>query len=570
MSEAAAASKDSFLNQIWNLSTTLTDEAMAAASAKALELGFDVNRGLIPLSESFINLSSARTVLEDAIEKEKLIQLPITVQKELLTGLEAISRSLQGLTGGVDEVVNLTNSIETLNTAIWKYGFHNLSDQVLGYQKKLNQLKTQEVQIAKMVAQLSAAEKASAAAVTTISSIEQAKSSSTELLQSIQQAAAGANDGLADIRKAQADSTSLFSTVQQNEKQSGELIASIRTANNELISLDTSIRKFYSEVDEYRRKIAQTTDEASKLITTSTSTVNGVVADVTAKADAALQVLSTSAAKTAEELRVSQTATLSKIEESVSKLVSTTQDDLDTRTAEANSKLSGGLENLTTALNTLTSDTAARIDLREKQLAQRSEETIGVNKVKTDALISELNGLKEQVREQIQQATGFALFGAFQSRQNQIVKGKMLWVYAIGALVVISAAVTAWIAYEAQTYTAHTLAFWVKLSLTVPLGYAITFCTVQYSKERRLEEEYAFKASISVSLNPYRDLIHSILEKDGQIDQSKYTEFVIGSVNNVFTSPTEKVFDAEKKPGVTKKTFKDVAEIIGAAARAAK
>ena len=107
--------------------------------------------------------------------------------------------------------------------------------------------------------------------------------------------------------------------------------------------------------------------------------------------------------------------------------------------------------------------------------------------------------------------------------------------------------------------------------MTIPLGFAITFCAVQYGRERRLEEEYAFKASISVSLNPYRDLVLSILSKDGSVDQGKYTEFVIDSVKNVFTSPTEKVFEGQKKESaVTSKAFKQAAEVIGAGIKAAK
>jgi hypothetical protein len=41
-------------------------------------LRLDQNSGIVSLRESFINLSSARGVLEDAIEEEKLVQLPIT------------------------------------------------------------------------------------------------------------------------------------------------------------------------------------------------------------------------------------------------------------------------------------------------------------------------------------------------------------------------------------------------------------------------------------------------------------------------------------------------------------
>jgi hypothetical protein len=202
-------------------------------------------------------------------------------------------------------------------------------------------------------------------------------------------------------------------------------------------------------------------------------------------------------------------------------------------------------------------------------LNQRSSETIDVNKQRTDVLVEELSKLKDQIKEQIQQATGFRLFGAFQSRQNEIAKAKNFWVYAIGILVLISAAVTIWIAHEAQYYTANSFAFWIKLSLTVPLAFALTFCTVQYSRERRLEEEYAFKSSISVSLNPYRDLIQSIL-KDAPADQTKYADFVIDSVRNVFTPPTDKVFDQEHKPVLTAKTFKQTAEILGTAVKAAK
>lgn len=173
------------------------------------------------------------------------------------------------------------------------------------------------------------------------------------------------------------------------------------------------------------------------------------------------------------------------------------------------------------------------------QLGKRSEETIGENKRKTDELIAELATLKDQVRAQIQQATGFALFGAFQERQNQIVGSKKWWAVAIAVLVALSIVITTVIAYEAKFYNAHDFAFWIKLSLTIPLGFAITFCTIQYSRERRLEEEYAFKASISVSLTPYRELVLSILEKDATVDKGKYTDFVIDSVKNVFTSTVQ-------------------------------
>jgi hypothetical protein len=589
---AADGAKDDFLSRVWSICTTLTDEAMGVASARAKELGFDPNRGLVPLPESFINLSSAGSIIEDAIEKQKLVQLPITVQRELLANLETISKSLQGLASGVDEVVNLTTAIEALNTAIWKYGLHNLSDQVLGYQKKLNQLKNQELQISKVVTLLEGAsgaiEKANAAAAET----EQQKNSALALLEQVKQSAVASTSLLEQVKDVSTKAGAFFATIQQNEKQSGELTAAIKTANNELFALDGSVRKFYGEVDEYRRKITKTSDDASKLITASESAVKKLTEDTTAKTEETIATLLADSKTAIEELRTavddavktsdasSKTAVdtltakidakIAQDEESFSNLTSATKANITTSQTAADGKLTEALNALSTSSSNLVSQSQEKLTELEQKLALRSEETIEANQKKTQELIAELAKLKDQIREQIQQATGFQLFGAFQSRQNEIAKSKNIWVYAIAALVVISAGVTIWIAHEAQFYSANNFAFWVKLSLTVPLGFAITFCTVQYGRERRLEEEYAFKSSVSVSLNPYRDLVHSILEKDGQVDQSKYTDFVIGSVTNVFTPPTDKVFDNAKESGFTQKTFKQTAEIIGTAVKAAK
>ena len=107
---------------MWEILTTLTEESQQAALSKCKELGLDPNRGVVSLDESFINLNSARSILMDAIEKKKLIQLPITVQKTLISYLEAISKYQAGLTTGTT-VVNLVNAIEQLNAAIWQYGF---------------------------------------------------------------------------------------------------------------------------------------------------------------------------------------------------------------------------------------------------------------------------------------------------------------------------------------------------------------------------------------------------------------------------------------------------------------
>jgi|SRR5579862_770581 len=562
--------KTDLISEIWSLLTTFSDEAMAAASRKCAELNLDPDRGVVSLQESFINLSSARGLLVDAIEKRKLVQLPITVQREMLTNLQAISRSLQGLVEGVDDVVNLTSSIEALNTAIWKYGLHNLSDQVLGYQAKLNQVKQLEVQLTKGVNELMAAQRAADSASSSAKEIEEKKAAVTTVFDQVKQVSEMATELLKQIQETGNRVAAAHAAVQQQEKQGGELTSGIRTANNELLSLDTSIRKFYGEVEEYRKKINQTAEDAAGLIRIGQADLKKLTDDVNGAANIALDSVRTTEKTVTEELTRKLEAHVNDARASIASLTTGTKDSLTAFETDVRAKLSAVLESVDSSCSKLLGDTKGVVNQLVGDQKLRSAETIEANQAKTNELIGELAKLKNQIKDQIQQATGFQLFGAFQSRQNEIANSKSFWVWAIAVLVLISAGVTIWIAHEAQYYSVNSFAFWVKLSLTVPLGFALTFCTVQYSRERRLEEEYAFKSSISVSLNPYRDLIRSIVDSAGAGEQGKYTDFVIDSVRNVFTPPTERVFENEKRGGLTGKTLKQAAEIIGTAVKASK
>jgi hypothetical protein len=127
--------------------TTLSDDAQNAAVRKCQELGFDSNKGRISLEETLINLSQARDILLDAIDKGKLTQLPLKLQFELLSQSEKAAQALTALVNGTDAVINLEDAVEELTASIWQFNLHNLSDQVLGFHNKMNQLKSLETRI---------------------------------------------------------------------------------------------------------------------------------------------------------------------------------------------------------------------------------------------------------------------------------------------------------------------------------------------------------------------------------------------------------------------------------------
>ena len=425
------------IQRMWEILTTLTEEAQNASLAKANERSFDLKRGIIPLDESFINLSTARSLLMDAIEKRKLIQLPITVQKHLLTHLEEISKFLAGLTSGTDEVVNLVSSIEALNTAMWQYGLYNLSDEILGYLNKMNQLKNLELEITRLKGQMeqgiklkSDIEGLLAAASGTTDELQKAVKTSLENASMISENLKSTND-------VSQNAAAVFATIQQNETTSTQLLSASKTSNAEILALEPKIKDFYSQIDQYRAKITSTTEDA--------------------------------------------------------------------------------------------------------------QNAIQKNKVETDELILKLGKLEDQIKDQIQKATGHSLFHSFQTRQFALAKSKRLWIAALILLVLASLGVSVFVI---TTTTDFNVAFYLKLSMNLPLIYAIAFCTVQYSRERKLEEEYAFKSNISISLIPYQELVEKLVDKQQPQEKEKYTAFIIDSIGKVFTSPTEKMFDAEEKPKI--------------------
>lgn len=438
------------INKIWEVLTTLSEEAQIMALGKCRELGFDPNRGAISLDESFINLNAARLILTDAIEKQKLIQLPITVQATLLGYLEAISRFLTGLVGGADEVVNLVNAVEQLNTAIWQYGLHNLSEEVLGHQTKVNQLKSQELEVKRLKAELENGLNLKGEIERLLEKIRNSTETLQATLVASDEGAKKITENLTRTVEADQRAAAVLATIQQNESVSTQLLAATKTSNAEVMALEGRIKEFYAQVDDYRTKITTTANDADK--------------------------------------------------------------------------------------------------------------AVQANKAETESLISTLSMLEEQIKNQIQKATGFSLFHSFQTRQEALARSKKIWV---GALALLVCASIGWTAYLFNNFIDINAAFYLKLSVSIPLIFAIAFCTAQYSRERRLEEEYAFKSNISISLVPYKELIEKLVSTEKLEEREKYTAFLIESVNKVFTSPTSRIFEGEEKQrGLTNKAIKQLSPVI--------
>jgi hypothetical protein len=177
-------------------------------------------------------------------------------------------------------------------------------------------------------------------------------------------------------------------------------------------------------------------------------------------------------------------------------------------------------------------------------VAQEAETTVTSNNASTRDLIKKLSELEDQIKDQIQRATGHSLFHSFQTRQLHLAGSKRYWAWATFGILLLSAGLTAYLANSTEKFD---YLFYLKLSIGLPLAYAIGFCSMQYSHERKLEEEYAFKSNISISLVPYKELIEKVMIGDPQ-EKPKLMAFLIEAVNRVFTPPIEKSFEHKETP----------------------
>jgi len=98
--------------------------------------------------------------------------------------------------------------------------------------------------------------------------------------------------------------------------------------------------------------------------------------------------------------------------------------------------------------------------------------------------------------------------------------------------------------------------------MSLPLIYAIVFCSTQYTRERKLEEEYAFKSNISISLIPYQELVEKLVAKGKPEDNEKFTTFIIDSINKVFTSPTSRIFGATQSDVKPEEAVKQIGKTL--------
>jgi hypothetical protein len=252
-------------------------------------------------------------------------------------------------------------------------------------------------------------------------------------------------------------------------------------------------------------------------------------------------------------------------------LVKQLQADATTGTAEINNirtRIIAFYEDIDLHKRTMDESTA----ISNATLTSNKEETAKALKQHTDdvnKIITELGRQQKDIDDKLQKATGASLFHSFEQRKQAIYKGRKFWGVITGLLVV------GMVFYNidlfdllSKTGFALTPVFWLRVTFNLPFVFAIGFASLQYSRERMLEEEYAFKSNISLSLEAYRELVERLLKDEkeaitnsvAQHARERLTTFIISAIDNIYSSPTVRVFGDKKKESKLTASTKELKE----------
>lgn len=128
--------------------------------------------------------------------------------------------------------------------------------------------------------------------------------------------------------------------------------------------------------------------------------------------------------------------------------------------------------------------------------------------------------------------TGFA--NSFQQRQKKLEFNSRVWLGVLGIGIAALVALLVVFFYGITNVPEISVIFY-RLTLTSPLVFLIFFAAAQYSKERSLEEKYAFKATIAVVMPNHTDFL---IEKS-RLTDVETNKFIRDTMTSLYVEPYE-------------------------------
>ncbi|MES1190922.1 MAG: hypothetical protein ABUS47_07575 [Steroidobacter sp.] len=331
---------------------------------------------------------------------------------------------------------------------------------------------------------------------------------------------------------------------------------SIKQLVHEINAKKKYVQKATSTVEQYLSLATEKKEEITSALNTiqaaigSAEKLGSTIASLSQDAQSTFAIIKSTATQIGESAKAGQAAL-----DSIQQSKANTKEELD----EIN-RFYGEIEQHKKAMIEIKKEADAKFN----QLSEQFDEKARQYSSETEKIVQENVNLQKTIKENLQKAVGISLFHAFDTRRRDLGLGKWVWAAVLVLSVFAGCFLSWWLANSLHTGgngNSIEPAFFIKLSAIIPVTFAIAFAARQYGSERRVEEEYAFKSAISVSLEPYKDLLQR-MKDEGQEDQAKFVERLL---IEIFDNPVLRVYSntEEKKDRLEKAmTLKEIRSIV--------
>jgi len=175
---------------------------------------------------------------------------------------------------------------------------------------------------------------------------------------------------------------------------------------------------------------------------------------------------------------------------------------------------------------------------------------------------SDIDKLRDQVRELVDPAVAGALSNAFDVRRKNVSIQKWFWFL----MLVVSGGISIWLTMDITSFVTDIflnsegtkanvgLVWLLRFLLLVPAYFFIAFSVSQFLRERNYEEDYAHKSSIAQTLPSYSELVANVDVKD---------EITSSATKVVFTPPHNEKNKEKIRDKTVSKYISDIADLAG-------
>jgi prefoldin subunit 5 len=235
-----------------------------------------------------------------------------------------------------------------------------------------------------------------------------------------------------------------------------------------------------------------------------------------------------------EEYLKSSLADLKQELEQVNNAISTVEQDIQSLTGENNSQNEIGY--VSKRSETLLDQLESEYEKIEKKQESLEESLNQVEEAET-----QVEDLEETARGLLEKSTSAALGDQFADRKSELESNLVYWkagsIGTIILLVVASGGIYADIVFNGSNFSTNLS----KALLIVPISVAVWFSVSNYTRQKRLMEEYEFKARMALSLSGFREVLQNDTTND---NDELVAEFVVDTMERIYTNPQQNVRSA--------------------------